>query len=189
MLWWGVLATLSDAARHEETQVEVSDRPLMARFIDDVAAGSSDASTFMSASFVPSTPDSITAAPPPQIDAVASDSFEQARFVTTAVDAAEVARLQGIYRSQLLARLARLFEARNFSAGVLRDCSINVIQDDHGQVLDVMTDLCGLGEAEQEMVRQVVRGASPLPLPPLGLAAGSYLTLDLSELQLDVSVR
>jgi hypothetical protein len=186
---WSAVAMRGDTVLRDQALVEIDQRPFIARFLSDTAAHSSVASSFISASSLPATLDSISVEPPPPIEALAADSFEQARFVSTAIDAAEVARLQGIYRSQLFARLARLLESRNVSAGELHGCSINVIQNERGQVVDVLTDLCELDVPEQEIIRQVVRAASPLPLPPAGLAAGSYLTLDLAELSADGSAR
>jgi hypothetical protein len=162
---WGASANFGYVDAREEVVVAVNARPFIARFVEE-----------------PATHDSILVPPPPRIEPLASDSFEQVRFISTAIEAAEVERLQNIYRSQLFARLARMLESRDLSTDVLRDCSVNVVQDERGRVLDVLTELCALGTAREEIVRQVIRGASPLPLPPAGLAAGSYLTLDLSQL-------
>jgi hypothetical protein len=186
---WSAVAMRGDTALRDQNFIEIEQRPFIARFLSDTAADSPVASSFISVSSIPATLDSISVEPPPPIEALAADSFEQARFVRTAIEAAEVARLQGVYRSQLLARLARLLESRNVSADELHGCSINVIQNERGQVVDVLTDLCGLGAPQQDIIRQVVRAASPLPLPPAGLAAGSYLTLDLAELSAAGTVR
>ena len=103
--------------------------------------------------------------------------------MVTALDKAEIERLQGIYRGQLLARLARLLETHG---GLPRtasgECIVNIVQSERGDVVDVMTDRCQVPQEEQAMLSSAVRSASPLPLPPAGLAAGSYLTLDLSQM-------
>ena len=119
--------------------------------------------------------------PPAPIEAIASDSFERARPMADDSDAAEVERLQGIYRGQLLARLARLLEMRGaVPHAPSGECVVNVVQNERGDVLDVMTDLCALPQEQQATIARVIRSASPLPLPPTGLATGSYLSLDLS---------
>jgi hypothetical protein len=101
--------------------------------------------------------------------------------VVSALDAAEAERLQGIYRGQLLARVARLLEVHGgVPHAETGQCVVNVVQNERGNVLDVMMDLCALSQEEQAVIASAIRSASPLPLPPAGLASGSYLSLDLS---------
>lgn len=119
----------------------------------------------------------------PSIDPVAADSFERPREMSSSEDLLTAQRLQGLYVGQIKARLLRLLE----TVGSVRTnsqsrCLVHVVQDERGQVLDVVSDECE-GDAEwQREIHSVIRMASPLPIPPQGLAMGSYLTIDLSAL-------
>jgi hypothetical protein len=120
----------------------------------------------------------------PNIRPVAIDSFERAREIATSEDVEKAQRLQGVYVGQIKARLLRLLEdARHSRAVSDGNCVVHVVQDDFGRVLDVMSDECTANAKWREVVESAIRHASPLPLPPEGLAMGSYLTLDLSTLQ------
>jgi hypothetical protein len=121
----------------------------------------------------------------PDIEPVTADSFERSRAIADSEDVAKVERLQGLYVGQIKARLARLLESvRNFDiAQTAASCVVHVVQNERGQVLDVMSDECEADAQWRRNVEGAIRQASPLPLPPEGLAMGSYLTLDLSTLQ------
>lgn len=125
--------------------------------------------------------------PPPQlpdIHPVASDSFERARDMATSDDVKKAQHLQGLYVGQIKARLLRLLEGmRDSSSTPTSNCVVYVVQNERGQVLDVMSDECGSDTQWRRKIENAIRRASPLPLPPEGLAMGSYLTLDLSTLQ------
>src|SRR5688572_17356343 len=135
-------------------------QPLIARVLFERAASeSADVAALVYSAEVVS-PIAIEVRPPAPIEAIATDSFEHARPMADASDAAEVERLQGIYRGQLLARLARLLEMHG---GVPRatggECTVNVVQNERGDVLDVMTDLCGLSQEQQATIASVIRRA------------------------------
>lgn len=120
----------------------------------------------------------------PNIDPIAADSFERAREITSSEDVQTAQRLQGLYVGQIKARLLRLLEGpRDSYAAPNEHCVMYVVQNERGQVLDVVSDECEGDAAWRQDVENVIRRASPLPLPPEGLAMGSYLTLDLSTLQ------
>jgi hypothetical protein len=120
----------------------------------------------------------------PSIDAVAVDSFEPPREMSSSEDVQSAQRLQGLYVGQIKARLLRLLESVGIARTVSQSrCLVHVVQDERGEVLDVISDECD-GDAEwQTSIDRVIRQASPLPTPPQGLAMGSYLTLDLSDLR------
>jgi hypothetical protein len=120
----------------------------------------------------------------PLVRPLAADSFERSREIADSDDVAKAERLQGVYVGQIKARLLRLLEARGSArADSAPQCVMYVVQNERGHVLDVMSDECA-GDAQwRREVETAIRGASPLPLPPEGLAMGSYLTLDLSSLQ------
>lgn len=120
----------------------------------------------------------------PSIHPIAADSFERAREIANSGDIEKAQRLQGLYVGQIKARLLRLLESSTDSHAALNGrCVMYVVQNEHGQVLDVMSDECEGDAARRRDVENAIRRASPLPLPPEGLAMGSYLTLDLSGLQ------
>lgn len=121
----------------------------------------------------------------PDISPVAADSFERSRPIADSEDAAKAERLQGLYVGQIKARLLRLLESvHDFTPEhSVAACVVYVVQNERGQVLDVMSDECNADSQWRRSVERAIRQASPLPLPPEGLAMGSYLTLDLSTLQ------
>jgi hypothetical protein len=116
----------------------------------------------------------------PNITPLLADSFEPSRELTTTDDVVEAQRLQKVYVGQISARLRRVLEELRTTSSFPSTCLVNVVQDERGSVLDVLTDQCTDG-AWQDTVTRAIRQASPLPLPPQGLAMGSYLTLDLSD--------
>lgn len=119
----------------------------------------------------------------PDIEPLAADSFAKSRDLTTVEDVHLAGRLQGLYEGQIKSRLARLLEdakvQRPLEAG---SCIVHVVQDEHGKVVDVMSDECEVSDDWREEIGRTIYRSSPLPLPPAGLAMGSYLTLDLSSI-------
>jgi hypothetical protein len=119
-----------------------------------------------------------------EIDPVAADSFDKSRQAENLGDVETIARLQGIYVTQINARLARVLEM----AGVERNaesaarCVVHVIQDERGEILDIDMDECEREDGDRQRLMSAIRAASPLPFPPDGLAMGSYITLDASSL-------
>jgi hypothetical protein len=119
----------------------------------------------------------------PDIQPIASDSFARAREMATSDDLRTAEQLQGLYVGQIMARLLRLLEDVADSGSVpAGNCVVYVVQNESGQVLDVMSDECEWDAYRRHEIENAIRRASPLPLPPEGLAMGSYLTLDLSTL-------
>ena len=120
---------------------------------------------------------------PPEFDAAAADSFEEGRQVESLADVQEIKRLQGIYVKQISDRVARVLEM----SGEQRlapetPCVVHVIQNESGDVVDVDTDECEREPRAQQRLASAIWAASPLPMPPQGLAMGSYLTLDATSL-------
>jgi hypothetical protein len=118
----------------------------------------------------------------PTIRPLLADSFESSRELITTNDVVEAQRLQKVYVGQISARLRRVLEEVRRTSSLPATCLVNVVQDERGIVLDVLTDQCDADADWQDMVSRAIRQASPLPLPPQGLAMGSYLTLDVSSL-------
>jgi hypothetical protein len=115
------------------------------------------------------------------VEPVLADSFELALEAREAPDVAELERLQGVYSGQLHARVARRLQSELPALAELPvPCRVLVIQNEDGSVVDVDTAECHADDITRAYVNRAVRAASPLPLPPDGLAMGSYLTLSLS---------
>jgi TonB C terminal len=110
-----------------------------------------------------------------------ADSFETSRELTTTDDVVEAQRLQKVYVGQISARLRRVLEELRATPSAPAACLVNVVQDERGGVLDVLMDQCEADQTWREMVSRAIRQSSPLPLPPQGLAMGSYLMLDVSN--------
>jgi hypothetical protein len=117
----------------------------------------------------------------PDLEAVAADSFQRSGEIASVDELRAAERLQGIYVGQIKARVMRLLEATtlaNFTTSV--PCVIHIAQNERGEVFDVQTDECQAGAEWRDGIARAIREASPLPIPPQGLAMGSYLTLDLT---------
>lgn len=125
---------------------------------------------------------SVPLPPLPVVQAVAADSFEAARTIENLEDLEEVERLQGIYVKQVSDRVARLLETAGPRVTSGERCIVYVIQGERGDVIDVDMYECRRVPEERQRLAQVIRAASPLPLPPEGLAMGSYIKLDASSL-------
>jgi len=121
---------------------------------------------------------------PTEIEPVAADSFEKSRQAENLGDVETIARLQGLYVTQINARVARVLEMVGVerNAELAGRCVVHVIQDERGEVLDIDMDECEREDGDRQHLASAIRAASPLPFPPDGLAMGSYITLDASSL-------
>lgn len=183
-----VLAALDHRVSVEPPKsLEVSAAPLVvSAILFDQSVDAANMATPRSKASIPESPDAITlpAVRLPEIQAVAADSVEVARELESLEDVKSVERLQGIYVGQIIARLERVLE---MTSGTLDQkpvgsCIVHVIQNELGEVLDVDMEECPRGSDKRHLVETLIRSASPLPLPPPGLAQGTYLTLDVSSL-------
>lgn len=160
---------------------------LVTAFISEEQARSAPRFAMLTAADVLSTATAIVLPLPqlPDISPVAADSFDRSREIGDSEDIAKAERLQKLYVGQIKARLLRLLESvHDFGPEhTAASCVVYVVQNERGQVLDIMSDECGADMQWRRDVESAIRGASPLPLPPEGLAMGSYLTLDLSTLR------
>ena len=130
----------------------------------------------------PTVPIALPTLPPLGVEAVVTDGFEAGREAESSADAAELERLQGVYVGQIRGRLARVLEmAASAAPHERRPCAVQVIQNERGEVMDVNTSACQGSEGRRTRLAMAMLRASPLPMPPAGLAPGSSLTLDLSE--------
>jgi len=119
--------------------------------------------------------------PPPATETVVSDAFEAAREAESGAESAELERLQGVYAGQIRGRLSRVLEMAAAAPPERDPCPVQVIQNERGEVLDVDLSACQGSEERKTRLALAMHRASPLPMPPAGLASGSSLTLDLSE--------
>lgn len=176
---------LHDTLLTERTTSITSGQPLIATvFLFDKSAASSDVTEWPAPTLSSVDTIKITPPKPTEIEPVAADSFEKSRQAQSLGDIETIARLQGIYVTQINARVARVLEmaGAGHQAAPAGRCVVHVIQDEHGGVLDVDMDECEREDGERQRLASAIRAASPLPLPPDGLALGSYLTLDASLL-------
>jgi hypothetical protein len=121
--------------------------------------------------------------PLPAIEAIAADSFDEGRQIENLDDLKNVEHLQGIYVRQITDRVGRVLELKGGHASLPSvPCIVYVIQNEAGNVVDVDMNECQRDPQEQQRLAGAIRQASPLPLPPAGLAMGSYLKLDASSL-------
>ncbi|MEZ5531556.1 MAG: hypothetical protein R3E69_04170 [Steroidobacteraceae bacterium] len=124
----------------------------------------------------------LPALPPIAVDETATDPFDLAREPESGAAAAELARLQAVYQGQLHGRLARVLEmVRASGVAVPGTCTARLLQNEHGDVMDVDLSACAYDETTKMMLAQALHRASPLPAPPTGLAMGSTLTVDVSR--------
>jgi hypothetical protein len=166
-----------DRARPE---LHESMSPLVAYFYESSPASAEI--TLQTIVTVESWETSIKLEPPPDISAVVSDSVDRSREARSPHDYQELARLQGLYRGQLFARLRRvLHELGPLDESAETPCVLNVIQRDDGSVVDVLNELCGYAPRSLQFLRAALFESSPLPRPPPGLAMGTYLSLDMAE--------
>jgi hypothetical protein len=156
-------------------------KPLVARFVEEADSHAFSPTNFSLSSIAAEAHlDQLAPPKPPKISSIAFDSLVESEFISSAEDLAKVERLQGIYRRQISARLVRLLQDMSLGNVGNVPCEFNVVQDEGGQVLDVLTDQCPYDRATIDSLASAVRAASPLPLPPQGLAIGSYLTLEMA---------
>lgn len=181
-LGWSMIAAL--AAQQSARAVAAVVPPVMTAFLDLTSATS--AIDAVPKPLHPTLAEPLLAveeAPPPELDIepIASDSFDDAKPIETAADAARIQELQGIYARQIDARLLRLLEVYGVPE-FASTCSLKVMQDEQGRVAEVDFAECAVNDEDRQRLRRAILAASPLPRPPAGLAMGSYLTLDISPL-------
>jgi hypothetical protein len=123
----------------------------------------------------------LPALPPLVSESVVSDAFEAAREAESSAEASELEHLQGLYVGQIRGRLSRVLEMAATTLPERGPCEVRVIQNERGEVLDVDLSGCAGSDARKTRLAMAMHRASPLPLPPAGLAPGSSLRLDLSE--------
>lgn len=183
---WYLAPAIVERTKSTETRPIPERRALLITTFLSEEAGRAPRFAMLSAMDLAGLPRAIELSIPrlPDIIPVAADSFERARKIGDSEDIERAQRLQGLYVGQIKARLQRVLEASSgLSESPTGHCVVYIVQNERGQVLDVMSDECeGSAEWRQD-IESAIRRVSPLPLPPEGLAMGSYLALDLSSLR------
>jgi len=125
---------------------------------------------------------SVPRPPFPVVQAVAADSFEEARKTESPEDLEKLDRLHGIYVKHGNDRVSRLLEAGGPRAISGDRCIVYIMQNERGNLIDIDMYECSRDPEEQQGLAHAIRAASPLPRPPEGLAMGSYIRLDAPSL-------
>jgi hypothetical protein len=117
-------------------------------------------------------------APPPDIQTLAIDETEETVPSTDPGDAAERARLVGIYTGQIQARIERIWrrprtpindnasDTHGPDARQSFQCQVQIVQDATGNVQEVLLPNCNGSVAWQRSLVLAIQQASPLPAPP-----------------------
>jgi protein TonB len=120
---------------------------------------------------------------PIEFDAVVADAFAEAREPESEADVNALQRMEGVYKGQVRARLARVLQmALSDQQAPSGPCEARVIQNERGDVMDIELGECSYDAVRKQALVSAIRRASPLPAPPAGLALGASLTLDLTGL-------
>ena len=103
---------------------------------------------------------------PPTANVKEADSSDAQEELAPA-EAAEHARLHGLYLGQVQARIERAWTRPRSEIGAPRfSCRARIQQDRRGVVIEVTLDHCNGSERWQQSLLSAVRTASPLPAPP-----------------------
>jgi hypothetical protein len=114
----------------------------------------------------------------PDMNILALDEKQPSQSAGDGSDAAEQARLFGIYSGQIRARVERLWRRPrtpvNDSVSAEQpaiasesfQCQVQVIQDETGRVQEVLLPQCNGSAAWQRSLVMAIQQASPLPAPP-----------------------
>jgi hypothetical protein len=114
----------------------------------------------------------------PDINILTLDEEQPSQSAGDGADAAEQARLLGIYSGQIRARIERLWRrprtpvSDSAGAGQLASavesfqCQVQIVQDETGRVREVLLPQCNGSPAWQRSLVVAIQQASPLPAPP-----------------------
>jgi hypothetical protein len=125
---------------------------------------------------------------PPTID-IPADAKEDLTVDTdmTSGDPAGRARLFGIYTRQIQARIDRIWQRPRTpisetdpetAADETFHCQVQVVQDAHGNVEEILLPNCNGSVAWQQSLVSAIREASPLPAPPDQKVFSKSITLE-----------
>jgi hypothetical protein len=125
----------------------------------------------------------------PSVQSLELDEDRQSESSANAVDAAEHARLIGIYSGQIQARIERVWSrprtpVNEANSPVPQDaleffrCQAQIVQDSLGNVQEVLLPNCNGSVAWQHSLVVAIQQASPLPAPPSPTVFSHVVTLN-----------
>jgi hypothetical protein len=134
----------------------------------------------------------VTIDPPefPNIETLALSEEQAFNAATDTSDGAEQSRLFGIYTGQIQARIDRVWHrprtpvnegtvsAAAADAGDSFQCEVQIVQDDRGNVREILLPRCNGSSAWQRSLVLAIRQASPLPAPPSASVFSQSITLN-----------
>jgi len=112
------------------------------------------------------------------IETLALSEEQASKAATDTTDGAEQSRLFGIYTGQIQARIERVWRrprtpvnegtvsTATADAGESFQCEVQIVQDDRGNVQEILLPRCNGSAAWQRSLVLAIRQASPLPAPP-----------------------
>jgi hypothetical protein len=125
-----------------------------------------------------------------EIESQAVDGDKQSESSASSADAAEHARLVGIYSGQIQARIERIWSrprtpvneggapANPANTVEYFRCQVQIVQDVTGTVQEVLLPNCNGSVAWQRSLVLAVQQASPLPAPPSPTVFNRVVTLN-----------
>jgi hypothetical protein len=119
-----------------------------------------------------------------------SENDQASKSANEGSEGAEQSRLFGIYTGQIQARIDRVWRrprspvnegtvsAAAADAGDSFQCEVQIVQDDRGNVQEILLPRCNGSSAWQRSLVLAIRQASPLPAPPSASVFSQSITLD-----------
>jgi hypothetical protein len=119
-----------------------------------------------------------------------SENDQASKSANDTSDGAEQTRLFGIYTGQIQARIDRVWRrprtpvnegtvsAAAADAGDSFQCEVQIVQDDRGNVREILLPRCNGSAAWQRSLVLAIRQASPLPAPPSASVFSQSITLN-----------
>jgi TonB C terminal len=129
------------------------------------------------------------------IETLALSEEQASKAATDTSDGAEQSRLFGIYTGQIQARIDRVWRRPRTpvnegtastaaaDAGDSFQCEVQIVQDDRGNVQEILLPRCNGSAAWQRSLVLAIRQASPLPAPPSASVFSQSITLNFLGLR------
>jgi hypothetical protein len=129
------------------------------------------------------------------IETLALSEEQASKAATDTSDGAEQSRLFGIYTGQIQARIDRVWRrprtpvnegTASTAAADAEDsfqCEVQIVQDDRGNVQEILLPRCNGSAAWQRSLILAIRQASPLPAPPSASVFSQSITLNFLGLR------
>jgi hypothetical protein len=129
------------------------------------------------------------------IETLALSEEQASKAAIDTSDGAEQSRLFGIYTGQIQARIDRVWRRPRTpvnegtvstgaaDAGDSFQCEVQIVQDDRGNVQEILLPRCNGSAAWQRSLVLAIRQASPLPAPPSASVFSQSITLNFLALR------